>query len=229
MRLLALETSTDACSVAVGRDDAVVCRHEVVPREHTARLLPMIRDVLTESGLTTADLDGLVLGIGPGSFIGVRIAASVAQGIAFAAGKLVVPVSSMAALAADVIAADDDVSTVLVAQDARMNEVYLAAFERGCDGLPVPLGPATLHPADKPVAVPGPAGLAVAAGGGWQRYPGLVAAGQERILHRTNLVHPRAEALLRIGIAEWRAGRARSPEAIAPEYVRTKVAERSGL
>ena len=104
MNLLALDTSSIACSVAVKVDDKQFERHEEQPREHTRLLMPMIESSLDEAGITLADLDAIVLGNGPGSFIGMRIAASVAQGLAFGSGLKIVPVSSLAAVAAQVVA-----------------------------------------------------------------------------------------------------------------------------
>ena len=94
MKLLALDTSSIACSVAVRVDEVIIERHEEQPREHTRLLMPMIESSLDEAGTTLAGLDAIILGNGPGSFIGMRIAASVAQGLAFGAGLKIVPVSS---------------------------------------------------------------------------------------------------------------------------------------
>ena len=96
MNLLALDTSSIACSVAVRSDGRIFKQHEEQPREHTRLLMPMIRSVLFDAEVDLSDLDGIVLGNGPGSFIGMRIAASVAQGLAFGAGLKIAPVSSMA-------------------------------------------------------------------------------------------------------------------------------------
>ena len=136
MRLLALDTSSLACSVALQFDEELVARHEEQAREHTKLLVPMIRSVLDDIGTRLADLDAIVLGNGPGSFIGMRIAASVAQGLAFGAGLGIVPVSSLAAVAAEVLNRGD-ADEVAVAQDAHMNEVYLGIYRHGEGGMPV--------------------------------------------------------------------------------------------
>ena len=86
MNLLAIDTSSDACSVAVATDDGIVEQHVVEPRAHTNILLPMIREVVAESKVQLGDLDAILLGNGPGSFIGMRIGASVVQGLAFGLG-----------------------------------------------------------------------------------------------------------------------------------------------
>ena len=119
-------------------------RHEEQDREHTRLLTPMIRDLLADAGLSVQQLDAIVLGNGPGSFIGMRIAASVAQGLAHGAGIGIAPVSSLAAVAAEVFAASG-ADEVVVAQDAHMNEVYLGAFRRGADNLPEAIFPERLQ------------------------------------------------------------------------------------
>ena len=124
MNLLALDTSSNACSVALQVGDSIFEKHVVEPREHTKILVPMIEALLREADTRLSELDAVVLGNGPGSFIGMRIGASVAQGICHGAGKKIVPVSSLAAVAAEVIC-EHDAQNVLVAQDARMHEVYL--------------------------------------------------------------------------------------------------------
>ena len=94
MNLLAIDTSSLACSVALQAGEAVIERHEEQAKEHTRLLTPMIREVLANSGMDLPQLDAIVLGNGPGSFIGMRIAASVAQGLAHGAGLSIVPVSA---------------------------------------------------------------------------------------------------------------------------------------
>ena len=136
MNLLALDTSSNACSVALQVGDSIFEKHVVEPREHTKILVPMIEALLREADTRLSELDAVVLGNGPGSFIGMRIGASVAQGLSHGAGIKIVPVSSLAAIAAEVIC-EHDAQNVLVAQDARMYEVYIGRYRRSSDGLPV--------------------------------------------------------------------------------------------
>jgi len=130
VKLLAIDTSSLACTVALGIGDELIERHEEQEREHTRLLMPMIRDVLDQAGVKLADLDAIVLGNGPGSFIGMRIAASVSQGLAHGAGLRIVPVSSLAAVAAEVMDTTD-AEIVAVTQDAHMQEVYSIAAGYG--------------------------------------------------------------------------------------------------
>lgn len=226
MILLALDTSTVACSVAVLAGTTVVERHEEQPREHTRILVPMIRSALDEAGVAVADLDAIVLGNGPGSFIGMRIAASVAQGLAYGTGVSVAPVSSLAAVAArafDVSAAQE----VVVAQDAHMNEVYLGVYGRNDYGLPVALQPERLHGLGE-IAELGAdgAGSRVAAGAGWERYPGLREANRARVANDSGCLLPRAADLIRLGADQVRAGKTVRPQEVVPAYLRNKVAEK---
>ena len=226
MNLLALDTSSDACSVALQLGDKVLERHEEQPREHTRLLMPMIRSVLQEAGLQLPDLDAIVLGNGPGSFIGMRIAASVAQGLAYGAGLEIVPVSSMVPVAARVMA-DSECGAVVVAQDARMNEVYLGIYTRGVAGLPKPLVPERLH-GTGPIAELDALEQndVVAAGFGWQRYPELLDANRDAIVRVEAILFPRAVDLLASGVAAIAAGDVTEPQYVMPAYLRHKVAEK---
>lgn len=226
MKLLALDTSSIACSVAVQVDEAIIERHEEQPREHTRLLMPMIESSLDEAGTTLVDLDAIILGNGPGSFIGMRIAASVAQGLAFGSGLKIVPVSSLAAVAAQAFAGKD-ASEVAVAQDAHMHEVYLGLYRRNADGLPAEVMPERLQgPAAIAELETAPDGTRVAAGFGWQRYPDLLAANKVFFNEVSDLLHPRARYLLPLGAAGLANGMAVVPQDIVPAYLRQKVAEK---
>lgn len=222
MNLLGLDTSSVACSVAVKIDRNIFARHEEKPREHTRLLMPMIRDVLRESGAHTGDLDAIVLGNGPGSFIGMRIAASVAQGLAHGAGLKIIPASSLAAVAAQVFA-ESDASEVAVAQDAHMSEVYLGIFARGNDDLPVPQTEERLQRLEVIAEFEGlESGGRIAAGYGWRRYPDLATANNNFFESESIVYYPNARFLLPLSAA----ASAIMPEDIAPAYLRQKVADK---
>lgn len=223
MKLLALDTSSIACSVALQLDDAVSEMHEEQPREHTALLMPMIDSLLESAGAAIPDLDAIVLGNGPGSFIGVRIAASVAQGLAYAAGLRIVPVSSMAAVATQVFE-KYDAAEVVVAQDAHMNEVYLGDY-RLDDGLVVAASPERLHGTDAIQRdTDRKAGPRVAAGFGWQRYPELLSANRDRFDTVADVLYPRARCLLGLGRAGVENSLTLAPRDVVPAYLRQEVA-----
>jgi tRNA threonylcarbamoyladenosine biosynthesis protein TsaB len=226
MKLLAVDTSSLACSVALSVDAIVTERHAEEAKEHTRLLVPMMRELLLEAGLGSEDLDAIVLGNGPGSFIGMRIAASVAQGLAYGSATPIAPVSSLAAVAAEVFDATD-AAEVIVAQDAHMNEVYLGAFRRDQQGLPLALFDECLH-TQTPIEELDETGAdrRIAAGFGWQRYPALLAANEDRIGNTSDVLYPRARFLLPLGLAVLDSGGAVAPQDIAPAYLRSKVAER---
>jgi tRNA threonylcarbamoyladenosine biosynthesis protein TsaB len=221
MKLLALDTSSDACSVALQLGDDVIDDHALSAREHTRILVPMIRGLLQRGGVAARDLDAIVLGNGPGSFIGMRIGASVAQGLAHGAGLVVVPVSSLLAVAEEVIASEQT-DRVVVAQDARMSEVYVGDYEKGSDGHASPLAPEALARTD---ACPVEAGGFTAAGAGWDRYPELAAACADAMRARSGVLRPRSRHLLPAGAAGLANGQGIQPENLDPAYLRDKVAQ----
>ena len=227
MKLLALDTSTDACSVALVAGEQTELRHVVEARAHTRLLMPMIQELLAEGGFQATALDAVVLGNGPGSFIGVRIAASVAQGLAFAADVPMVTVSSLEVIAAEAFATSD-LDQVVVTQDARMDEVYLADFHRNSDDLPQPSGETVLHRATEPVPVTARAGGVGLAGGGHHRYPSLADRFVDPPQLLDELRFPRADYLLRCGAPRVVAGETTAPEDLTPAYVRSKVASVPG-
>ncbi|MBT8447215.1 MAG: tRNA (adenosine(37)-N6)-threonylcarbamoyltransferase complex dimerization subunit type 1 TsaB [Gammaproteobacteria bacterium] len=225
MKLLALDTSSLACSVALQVGDAVTARHEEQAREHTRLLVPMIEAVLAEAELATTDLDAVVLGNGPGSFIGMRIATSVAQGLAHGAGIPIVPVSSLLAVAAAALESDG-ADRVAVCQDAHMNEVYLGLYAAGPPGQPQLVGAERLHDQSAISELELEPARFTAAGFGWQRYPLLLEANRPLLAAVGSVHHPSARFLLPTGRALAEAGAAVDPQDVVPAYLRQTVAQR---
>ena len=223
MRRLAIDTSSLACTVALRVGGDVFERHEEQAREHTRLLMPMIREVLTEAGVALVDLDAIVLGNGPGSFIGMRIAASVAQGLAFGAKLNIIPVSSLAAIAAEVFE-NSDIERVAVAQDAHMNEVYLGLYSRGADELPQLVTDERLQDCSVIEELSNASEKITVAGQGWQRYPKLAAINNSWIGGHSDVLFPRAAYLLALS----EQSSAIDPKDIQPAYLRQKVAEKPG-
>ncbi len=217
VRILALETATEACSVAVLAGSAMYRRFEVRPRAHLRLLLPMVESVLTEAELDLGDLDAIAFGCGPGGFTGLRIAAGVAQGLALGARLPVIPVSNLAALAASTMR-DTTARKVIVCQDARMGEVYWGTFDRGADDLPVASGPERVGPPEV-VSVAGSDWLG--AGSGWLAYPQLH-VGFAGVIE-TNPRWPDAADVAAIALGELQAGRVLAPELAVPTYIRNNV------
>src|SRR6185295_1111716 len=210
------------CSVALGIGDRTIERYVELERGHAEQILPMVDAVLAEAGLTLAQLDALAFGRGPGGFTGVRLAASVAQGLAFGAGLGVVPVSDLAAIAQRVAQLDPAARRVLVVNDARMREVYWSEFEIQSE--PVLRGEERVNaPAD--VAISDARAGWVAAGRGLIAWPELAErcrAGGAAL--RPDLL-PRATEVLALARPRVAAGQLLDPEAALPVYVRDKVAE----
>ena len=219
MKLLALDTATEACTVALWLDGNVLERFEF-GSHHAERLLPMIDALLAEAGHVLTQLDAIAFGRGPGSFTGLRIGAGVTQGLAFGADLPVVPVSSLAALAQGV-----DAAKVLAAFDARMQQIYWGVYVRNTNGLMEVRGAEGVSSA---LAVPVPEGEDWhGAGSGWdvyhvslQQHLGACLAGW----HRNGM--PRARHVAELGVAGFRAGLAISADAALPIYIRDDVAKK---
>lgn len=222
MKLLALDTATEACSVAVAIDGEYH-EHFELGRRHSEGILVMIDAVLADAGLALAQLDAIAFGRGPGLFTGLRIGAGVTQGLAFAAGLPVVPVSSLAALAQG-----SGGERVLAAIDARMNQVYWGAFTRAANGLVVPVGDELVSdPAQVPLP-PGQRWLGV--GSGWERFhEALCARLDTRVQQWRPDVWPRARDVARLGAAALAAGGGVAPEQAVPVYIRDEVAAKARL
>ena len=217
MRLLALDTSTDWCAVALGEDGGWVERAECVGQAHSQRLLPMVGAALAAFGWTTADLDAIAYGCGPGSFTGIRIGCAVAQGLGFALDRPLLGVPTLEALAAA-----DGGNDVLCCIDARMREVYVAAYRRRDGELQELAAPAVLAPGDVvlPAGVP-TAGWA-GAGNGFRAYPELA----PRLgLARVNAsARPTASAIATLALPRLAAGAGVPAAEALPLYVRHRVA-----
>lgn len=217
MRLLAFETATEACSVAVWVDGDVRERFEVAPRRHAGLALPWAEGLLAEAGVAKAQLDAVVVGRGPGAFTGVRLAISIAQGIALALERPVVPVSTLAALAMR------GQGKVLAAIDARMGEVYSGAFLHEGGGA-TPLSKEVVS-APESVATPDDGhdwhgvGTGFAAAGG-----ALRAALAPRLATVDATALPHAADVARLGALAFARGGAVAPESVEPAYLRDTVA-----
>jgi tRNA threonylcarbamoyladenosine biosynthesis protein TsaB len=215
--ILALETATRACSVALCCDGESREILRLETNRHAEILIPMARELLAEAGCGFARLDAIAFGSGPGSFTGLRIGIAVAQGLAFGLGRPVVPVSSLRALAARA-----DAPRVLAAIDARMKQVYWNVYERGEDGLMTALGePRVSDPAS--IALDGDVDW-VAVGSGCDAYREEIAGRGSRVEFVPG-VHPHADDVARIAETAYRAGRAIQPADATPEYVRNEVVQ----
>lgn len=223
MRILALETATEACSAALYLDGETLERFEIAPRQHAQRILPMLEELLTEAGLALKALDALAFGRGPGAFTCLRIAAGVVQGLALGANLPVVPVSTLAALALEVFYGSD-AEYALAALDARMGEVYWGIYRRG--GCPV-IPESIIAPESVvfPDAVKG-----IGIGPGWEVYGEVLRRrlGEERLLAIWPKRLPRASAVARLAGEMFARGEMVAAEQALPIYLRERVAAVAG-
>jgi tRNA threonylcarbamoyladenosine biosynthesis protein TsaB len=223
VRLLGLDTATECCSAALLAAGRLLTRETELARGHAERILPMIDELLGEAGIGLRDLQAIAFGRGPGSFTGVRLAASIAQGLAFGSGLGVVAVSDLSAVAQRVFDEDNGVTRALVCNDARMQEVYWGCFERGRDGLAVARSPERVGPPES-VELPPDWADAAGLGRGFAAYPGLKALPGVAVRANWDRLLPRAMEVARLAVPELSAGRLLPPEAAVPVYLRDDVA-----
>lgn len=237
MKLLAFETATEACSVAVWIDGEVSERFELAPRRHAELSLPWAEQLLAEAGIARSQLDAIAVGRGPGAFTGVRLAIAIGQGIALALDRPIVPVSTLAALAmraavpAGAVASDtrDGISPVqarlriLAAIDARMNEVYVGRFELR-EGEAIALG-------DETIAAPDAVELLETGrdwrgvGTGFDALGGLLRQRLSSCLRSVDAeALPHAADIARLAASAYARGGAIAPELVEPAYLRNNVA-----
>lgn len=225
--LLALDASSNACSAALmvhreGRDE-VLSRFSLTPREHTRRLMPMANELLAEAGIPVSALDAIAYGRGPGSFTGLRIAAGAAQGLAFGADKPLLGVSTLEALA---LAAHRryHVRHVMAALDARMGEVYVAAYRCHDGELECLLDEAVMPPERLLL----PRGYEevdwVGAGSGWSLWESVPATVQAGLSQCFCDLYPAAEEMARLAARQFADGEGREAHLVQPVYLRDQVA-----
>jgi tRNA threonylcarbamoyladenosine biosynthesis protein TsaB len=216
MRILALETSTEYCSVALWQAGKISGRSELAGQRHSEILMGMIAAALADASLTLQQLDGLAFGRGPGSFTGVRIACGVAQGLALGAD---IPVAGICTLAALAEASGQD--KVIAVLDARMGELYHAAYEKQAGEWLEVSAPCVCKPAAVP-AVPGSGWHLLGSGVGVS--PELLERYSGQLADIDGTVVPQASAIASLGAWEIQRGAGLDAAQALPLYVRDKVA-----
>ena len=222
--LLAIDTATEACSVALSIDGTIHERYEVAGREHSTRLPAMLQDLLAACGVIPSRIDGIVCGAGPGSFAGVRVGVGFVKGLALGLDRPVFAVSSLAMLAQCAVRLHG-ATQVLAAIDARMQEVYFGAYAES-GGVVELIGEETVGPPDA-VPLPPPSQRPwMAAGSGWKAYGSVLSQRTASL----GLAQVDAEALphaadgLRIAAGAFAGGRFIDAARLAPQYLRNRVA-----
>ncbi|MEO8767662.1 MAG: tRNA (adenosine(37)-N6)-threonylcarbamoyltransferase complex dimerization subunit type 1 TsaB [Nitrosospira sp.] len=218
MKILALDTSTEYCSIALSLDGEILSREVLAGQRHSELILPMLQRMLAETGLTLAQLDGIVFGAGPGSFTGLRIACGVAQGLAFGVDLPVTGICTLEALAQQ--AAGD--GNVITAIDARMNEIYHAAYTKAAEGWQPVSGPAVCLPQHAPLV----RGCGwIGCGSGFAIYGEALRARYDGCLsHIISDLRPHARDMAQLAIPIFAKGLGIDPANAAPLYIRNNVA-----
>jgi tRNA threonylcarbamoyladenosine biosynthesis protein TsaB len=227
LKLLAIETATEACSAALLIDDAIELKYAIKPRGHSELILSMMDQLLAEAELKPNQLDAMAFGRGPGSFTGVRIATGIVQGAAFGADLPVVPVSTLAALAQRAYRQKGEPS-LLPAYDARMGELYWAAYRVADDGLVRLVIEEEVAPAEK-VSLPLDENW-YGVGSGWSTA-GEILAGRlaDDLLGYQAEMFCSAHDVAQLAAADFEQGRAVAPERALPVYLRNLVAKKAAF
>lgn len=217
MKLLALDTSTENCSLALWLDGQVLSKQTVAGQRHSELILPMLDELLAESGVSLGSLDGIAFGEGPGSFTGLRIGCGVAQGLALGADLPVLGISTLMALAEA-----SGEQRVLACLDARIGEIYIAAYERVSDDWTPRFDPALCLAKDAP-ALPGTGWVGL--GSGFSAYPeALQARYAGQVMRADGGVYPQASAMAALAARRFALGQGMDAALAAPVYIRNKVA-----
>lgn len=222
MKILALDTATEACSAALYIDGDIQERFEIAPRVHTKLLLPMIDSLMAEAELRPQQLDAIAFGCGPGSFTGVRIATGVMQGIAYGADLPVVPVSTLAAISQACLQKTQE-NTIFTAVDARMNEIYWAVYQRDAEGYAELVGKERVQPASDVDAL-SLTGYGI--GSGWQQYESILREKLNNQLIAFDADYlPHSADIALLGSVGVKRNKTVSVEQAMPVYLRDKVAK----
>ncbi len=220
MKILALDTSTEACSVALCYEKKVIFRYEIAAQKHTQLILPMIDELMTEACLKPTQLDALAFGRGPGAFTGVRIATGIVQGIAFAADLPVIPVSSLVTLAQGCWR-EHGVEKVISVIDARMGEVYWGHFQLE-NKVMVACAEEAVSSPDKIIKPKGEGWFG--AGSGWASYEEQLSKHLSTQIVKTDLnTYPHAIDMIELAKDAFSHGEIISAEQAHPVYLRDNV------
>jgi tRNA threonylcarbamoyladenosine biosynthesis protein TsaB len=219
MNLLAIDTSTESASVALSINGELRSEEQGAQRSHARLLLPMIEQLLTEAQVSLSQLDGIVYGRGPGSFTGLRIACSVAKGLAYAQDLPLYPVSSLAAIANEALFIHDKPpnTNVLALLDARMNQLYWACFnQNGSEVLEQVSAAADIDckAAETPL---------ILAGLGYESYLSQISQGLQARIRNHYIIYPKAEAMIRL-VLTGTIKPVSASEAL-PVYIRNQITQ----
>ena len=226
-RILSLDTSTEACSVALKLDDEVLENFQLQPRKHTQLLLPMVEEILAEAGIKLQQLDAIAFANGPGSFTGLRIATGVTQGLAFGADLPVIPVTTLETMAFTLFR-ERFAHYIISSLDARMSEVYWAAYHWNGNGFDCVAQPEVIAPDQVSLINPIEDADWVGAGNGWQLLDQFSPVMQSLVQQTYPDLLPQAGDIARLAELYWQQGKTVSAEEAIPVYLRDNVAFKKG-
>lgn len=232
MKILAIETATEACSTALITGDVIISRFQLAPREHTKLILPMMDEVLEEANIELSELDAIAFSRGPGAFTGLRIAAGVAQGVALSIDKKVVPVSTLAALALQALFQNKKAEIIITALDARMGEVYWGIYSVHNESVQLEEEEKVTSPEDMLQVMLSYSGNnnVTAIGPGWDSYKDILFTKVKLSSSNISFIemqYPRADAIATLALNILKTDKAVMPENAQPVYIRNKVAEKT--
>ena len=219
MKILAIETSTEACSASLDIDDSCISRYKIAPRKHTELILPMIDSLLQEADIGVNSLDAIAFGCGPGAFTGVRIAVGVTQGLAYPHDIPVIPVSTLATLAQQFSEKYDHIA---VAIDARMKEIYWGLYKVSKDNLAETIKKEKVC---LPKNISSPAdGDWLGVGSGWKIYAKDIESEFKcKIIDIKDDAYPHAKNVIQLAKPSYINGKFISADRASPTYLRDKI------
>lgn len=225
MKILAIETSTEACSVALLDKDKCNEFHEIVPQKHTERLLPMLDELLTECKTDISEINYIAFGCGPGAFTGIRIACSAAQAISFSQDIPIIPISTLAGLAHGA-AKKYNSSKIIACIDARMQEVYWAnySFEANSGKVTLAGEEQVISPEATNISFNKGNNEIIAIGSGWLTYKELLTERHSKYkIIQSEIEYPHAKDIAEIAKIKIADGNVKQAEDALPTYLRNKV------
>jgi tRNA threonylcarbamoyladenosine biosynthesis protein TsaB len=222
-KILAIETSTDACSAALLNDSALHEEFQIAPQQHTKIILPMIDKLMQQAKLDLKNLDAIAFGYGPGSFTGVRLAASIAQGLGLGANLPVIKISSLRALAQQVFN-KEKATKVLVAQDARMQEIYFGSYNLDANQIMQEAELDKLVSAET-LPLPKEKNGWTRAGNAWEIYADNIDKEYAKMF-LAKIIYPRAQEVAILAAWDFACGLAVPPEEALPNYLRNEIVKK---
>lgn len=223
MNILTFDTATEACTVALQCGDNVYYRHEIAPQKHASLLLPLIQSLIAEANIKLSDLNAIGFGCGPGSFMGVRLATGMAQGLGFGLNIPLIPISTLQTIAQTALVATETraQASVLAGWDARMNEIYWGFYQLDKNNIMQPIVNDQLS-APESVDTSFVHTIGSLAGNAWKAYQNRLPSAFSIIPSFTD-IYPEAKAMLTIALSKYVAGETVSAVNAHPHYVRHHV------